>query len=51
MKELLLKDIFEAVQRVGVFCHSDVPDEVISRVARVVSAAEKSGFESTGWSV
>lgn len=43
MKELLLKGIFEAVQELESFIILDVPDEVISRVARVVFVAEKSG--------
>lgn len=43
MKELLLKGIFEAVQELESFAILDVPDEVISRVARVVSTVEKSG--------
>lgn len=43
MKELLLKGIFESVQELESFAVLDVPDEVISRVARVVSAAKKSG--------
>lgn len=43
MKELLLKGIFEAVQELESFVVLDVPDEVISIVARVVSVAEKSG--------
>lgn len=44
MKEFLLKGIFEAVQELESFAILDVPDEVISRVARVVSVAEKSGL-------
>lgn len=43
MKELLLKGIFEALQELESFVVLDVPDVVISRVARMVSTAEKSG--------
>lgn len=41
MKELILKGIFEAVQELDSFFVLDVPDVVISRVARMISAAEK----------
>lgn len=44
MKELILKGIFEGVQELESFSILDVPDVVISRVALVVSAVEKSGI-------
>lgn len=43
VKEVVLRGIFEGVQELESFSALDVPDEVIARVARVISAAEKSG--------
>lgn len=48
MQELMLKGIFEGVRELESFSVLDVPDAVISRVARVISAAEKSWIR-VGW--
>lgn len=44
MKEVVLKGIFERVQELESFSVLEVPGEVIARVARVISTAEKAGI-------
>lgn len=48
MKELILNKIFESVQELEPFDILDVPEEVISKVARTVAAVEKMGIRSSG---
>lgn len=43
VKEVILMGIFEGVQELESFSVLDVPDEVIARVAKVISTAEKFG--------
>lgn len=41
IKKLILKEIFEGVQKLESFDILDVPGQVISKVARTMAAAEK----------
>lgn len=43
MKEFILKEIIEGVQKLESFVILDVPDEVVSWMARTVDAVEKMG--------
>lgn len=48
-KELILRGIFEGLQELEFFPILDVLDQVISKVAHVVTDAEKAGSGSDGW--
>lgn len=41
MKELILNTIFKGVQKLESFAILNVPDEVVSKVARTVAVAQK----------
>lgn len=43
MKELIMRKILEGVRELGSFSILDIPNQVISRVAHVVAAAEMAG--------
>lgn len=44
MKEFVLRGIFEGVHTLKSVAVLDVPDQVISKVARTITAAEKMGI-------
>lgn len=44
VKEVILTGLFDGVQELESFSVLDVPDEVIARIARVISTAEKFGI-------